>query len=202
MPSYPALDDTGHMRRPLLLALADRWWLFLLKGVAAIAFGVLAFIWPGMTLLTLVLLYGIFALTDGVLALIGAIRGSEYASRWWLAIVGLLGIAAGAITLLWPGISGMALLVCIALWAIATGIMQIVGAVSMRHQIDDEWLLIAGGALSVIFGGLLLTRPGVGAVAVAYVIAAYAVMYGVLMLMLAFRLHKLESLTGHPIAGE
>lgn len=202
MPSYPALSDTGHMPRPLLRALADRWWLFLLKGAAAIAFGVLAFIWPGMTLLTLVLLYGIFALTDGALALIGAIRGSEYTSRWWLAIVGLLGIAAGAVTLLWPSISGMALLLCIALWAIATGVMQIVGAISMRHQIDDEWLLIAGGALSVIFGGLLLTRPGVGAVAVAYVIAAYAVMYGVLMLMLAFRLHKLESAAGHPLAGE
>jgi len=202
MPSSPVLSETGHMRRPLLLALADRWWLFLLKGAAAITFGVLAFIWPGLTLLTLVLLYGIFALTDGVLALIGAIRGSEYASRWWLAIVGLLGIAAGAVTLLWPGISGMALLVCIAVWAIATGIMQIVGAISMRHQIDDEWLLIAGGALSVIFGGLLLTRPGAGAVAVAYVIAAYAVMYGVLMVMLALRLHKLESATGHFQAGE
>jgi uncharacterized membrane protein HdeD (DUF308 family) len=202
MPSTHTLSDTAHVPRPLLHAIAERWWLFLLKGIAAIIFGVLAFIWPGMTLLTLVLLYGIFALTDGALALIGAIRGSEYASRWWLAIVGLLGIAAGAIALLWPGISGMALLICIAIWAIATGIMQIVGAISMRHQIDDEWLLIAGGALSVIFGGLLLTRPGAGAVAVAYVIAAYAIMYGVLMVMLALRLHKLESATGHPLAGE
>ncbi len=202
MPSSPALSDTGHIPRPLLRALADRWWVFLLKGAAAIAFGVLAFIWPGMTLVTLVFLYGIFALTDGVLALVGAVRGSEYASRWWLAIVGLLGVAAGAIALLWPGISGMALLLCIALWAIATGIMQIVGAISMRHQIDDEWLLIASGALSVIFGGLLLTRPGAGAVAVAYVIAAYAVMYGVLMVMLALRLHKLESAAFHPRPGE
>ncbi len=188
--SNPALNHADHIPRPIMRALADRWWVFLIRGIAAVLFGALAFIWPGVTLVTLVLLYGIFALFDGVIAIMGAIRGSEYVSRWWLAIVGLLGIAAGAITLLWPGITGLVLLLCIAVWAIATGIMQIVGAIAMRHEIDDEWLLIAGGALSVVFGGLLLTRPGAGALALVFVIAAYAVMYGILLIAFALRLRS------------
>jgi uncharacterized membrane protein HdeD (DUF308 family) len=133
MRSAPVSHHTSHPLRSRIQALADNWWLILLRGIAAIVFGVLAMVWPGVTLITLVLLYGIFALTDGALSVLAAIRGSEYASSWWLAIVGLLGIAAGVITLLWPGISGIVLLFCIAIWAIATGILQIVGAIAMRH---------------------------------------------------------------------
>ncbi len=188
MRNSPALSEAHHMPRPMLRELAGRWWVFLLRGVAAILFGVLAVIWPGVTLLTLVLLYGFFALTDGVLAIVGAIRGSEYASRWWLAIVGILGIAAGAVTLLWPGISSMVLMLCIAVWAIATGIMQIIGAISMRNAIDDEWLLVASGALSTIFGILLLTRPSAGVLALVFFISAYAIAYGAILIMLALKL--------------
>jgi uncharacterized membrane protein HdeD (DUF308 family) len=157
---------------------------------------VLAVIWPSVTLLTLVLLYGFFALTDGVLAIVGAIRGSEYASRWWLAIVGILGIAAGAVTLLWPGISSMVLMLCIAVWAIATGIMQIIGAISMRNAIDDEWLLVASGALSTIFGILLLTRPSAGVLALVFFISAYAIAYGAILIMLALKLRTYAGI-GH-----
>jgi uncharacterized membrane protein HdeD (DUF308 family) len=190
MRSSPTFSHADELPHPILRTLADRWWVFLLRGVAAIIFGVLALMWPGVTLMTLVLLYGIFALVDGVFAIMGAIRGSEHTSRWWLAIVGLLGIAAGAVTLLWPGISSLVLLWCIAIWAIATGIMQIAGAISMRHQINDEWMLIASGALSVIFGGLLLTRPGTGALALVVVISAYAIAYGIILAALAMRLRK------------
>lgn len=164
--------------------------MFLLRGTAAILFGILAIIWPGVTVLTLVLLYGIFALTDGVVAIAGALRGSDDAPRWWLAMIGILGIGAGVVTLVWPGISSMILMICIAIWAIATGIMQIIAAIWTRHVRDDEWLLIAIGALSVVFGTLLLTRPGAGVRALVFFIAAYAIMYGVLLVALSLRLRR------------
>ena len=133
-------------------ALAKNWWLLLLRGIAAIIFGVLAFAWPGLTLLTLILFYGAFALVDGVLAIIAAITGGAPAPRWWLAIVGLLGIAAGLLTFLMPGLSALVLLFFIAGWAIATGVLQIIGAIQLRKEIDNEWLLILGGVISVLFG--------------------------------------------------
>jgi uncharacterized membrane protein HdeD (DUF308 family) len=138
--------------RVLLHALARHWWLLLLRGICAILFGVLAFVWPGITLLTLVLLYGAFALVDGVLALAEAVMGGAPAPRWWLALVGLLGIAVGILTFAWPGITALVLLLFIAGWAIATGILQIVGAIRLRKEIDNEWLLIASGVVSIIFG--------------------------------------------------
>lgn len=180
---------------PMLHALADNWWLILLKGICAIVFGLLALAWPGVTVMTLVLLYGAFALVEGVLALAAAIRGDTPAPRWWLAAVGLIGIIAGALTFLWPGITALVLLFLIAAWAIATGIMEIVGAIRLRKEIDDEWLLIAAGALSVIFGVVLVVQPRVGAVALVTVIAAYAILYGILLSWFAFRLHRHSDMT-------
>src|SRR5262249_54331370 len=166
--------------RVLLHALARHWWLLLLRGICAILFGVLTFVWPGITLLTLVLLYGAFALVDGVLALAEAVMGGAPAPRWWLALVGLLGIAVGILTFAWPGITALVLLLFIAGWAIATGILQIVGAIRLRKEIDNEWLLIASGVLSVIFGLILVAQPGTGALALLYVIGIYAILYGIL----------------------
>src|SRR5215813_3036912 len=174
----------------LLHALAKHWWLLLLRGLCAILFGVLTFVWPGITLLTLVLLYGAFALADGVLALAEAIMGGAPAPRWWLALVGLLGIAVGILTFAWPGITGLVLLMFIAGWAIATGILQIIGAINLRKEIDNEWLLIASGALSVLFGVLMIAQPRVGAVALAFAIAAFAIAYGILTVGFALRLRR------------
>ena len=109
----------------LLHAMAGNWWLVVLRGVAAIIFGILAFAWPGMTLLTLVLFWGAFALVDGVLAIIAAVKGGNPMPRWWLAIVGLAGIAAGALTFLMPGLTALVLLTFIAVWAIVLGVMEI-----------------------------------------------------------------------------
>ena len=171
-------------------ALAKNWWLLLLRGVAAIIFGVLAFAWPGLTLLTLILFYGAFALADGVLAIIAAITGGAPAPRWWLAIVGLLGIAAGLLTFLMPGVSALVLLFFIAGWAIATGVMQIIGAIQLRKEIDNEWLLILGGVISVLFGVAMMVAPGAGALALVWVIAIYSVITGVMLVALAFRLEE------------
>jgi uncharacterized membrane protein HdeD (DUF308 family) len=181
--------------RFMLHALAKNWWLILLRGLCAIVFGVLTFIWPSVSLFTLVLLYGAFALADGIFALAAAITGNTSTPRWWLAVVGLLGIAAGTMTFLWPGVTAVVLQVFIACWAIAIGFMQIVGAIQLRKEIHDEWLLIAGGALSVVFGFIMLTRPSVGALALLYVIGAYAILYGVLLLWFSLRLRN----HSHPI---
>src|SRR6201993_5520459 len=174
----------------LLHALAKHWWVMLLRGICAILFGVLTFVWPGITLLTLVLLYGAYALADGVLALAEAVMGGAPAPRWWLALVGLLGIAVGILTFAWPGITALVLLLFIAGWAIATGIMQIIGAIRLRKEIDHEWLLIAGGVLSVIFGVVLVAQPGAGALALILVIGAYAIAYGVLLVAFSLRLRR------------
>ena len=171
-------------------ALAKNWWLLLLRGIAAIIFGVLAFAWPGLTLLTLILFYGAFALVDGVLAIIAAIAGGAPAPRWWLAIVGLLGIAAGLLTFLMPGLSALVLLFFIAGWAIATGVLQIIGAIQLRKEIDNEWLLILGGVISVLFGVGMMLAPGAGALALVWVIGTYAVVMGVVLVALALRLKK------------
>jgi uncharacterized membrane protein HdeD (DUF308 family) len=174
----------------MLHALAKNWWLILLRGLCAIIFGALAFIWPGITLLTLVLFYGIFALTDGVFAVAAAISGGTPAPRWWLALVGAVGIGVGIATLLWPGMTAMALLLFIAAWAIATGIMQIIGAINLRKEIDDEWFLVASGVLSLLFGCVLALQPGVGALSLILVIGTFAIFFGVLQVSLALRLRR------------
>jgi uncharacterized membrane protein HdeD (DUF308 family) len=171
-------------------ALAKNWWMLLLRGVAAIIFGLLALAWPGMTLLTLILFYGAFVLVDGVLAIVAAITGGTIAPRWWLAIVGLLGIAAGLLTFLMPGLTAIVLLYLIAGWAIATGAFQIVGAIRLRKEIDNEWYLILCGVVSVLFGVAMFMAPGAGALALIWVIGIYAIIIGALLVGLSFRLKK------------
>jgi uncharacterized membrane protein HdeD (DUF308 family) len=125
-----------------------------------------------------------------VLAIAAAIMGDAPAPRWWLAIVGLLGILVGILTFAWPGITALVLLLFIAGWAIATGILQIVAAIRLRKEIDNEWLLIAGGVLSVLFGLILVVQPGTGALALLYVIGFYAILYGILLVGFSLRLRR------------
>jgi uncharacterized membrane protein HdeD (DUF308 family) len=191
MQASPYAVPPGTVRmRPILDDLARNWWLILLRGVLAVIFGVLTFVWPGITLVTLVLLYGAFAFVDGVLAIAAAIRGGFPAPRWWLALVGVFGIAAGVLTVVWPQITALVLLLFIAAWAIATGVMQIIGAIKMRHEIEGEWLLIASGVLSVIFGLMIIAWPGAGALAMVLVIGSFAIMYGILMIGFSLRLRR------------
>ncbi len=175
--------------------LARNWWVFVLQGVVAILFGILAFVQPGITLEALVLLFAIWALINGVLALIYSVGAAEAHEPWWpFVLTGLLGIAAGLVTLRWPGITALTLLFVIAYWSIFTGILQIVAAVRLRHEIEGEWWLILGGIASVVFGVLLVMYPGSGALAVVWLIGLYAVIFGVAFLMLGFRL---KGLAGH-----
>jgi uncharacterized membrane protein HdeD (DUF308 family) len=169
-------------------ALATAWWLILLRGVLAVVFGVLTFVWPGITLLTLVIVYGAYAFVDGAAALWAAIAGGQVVSRWWLAVVGIAGVGAGVAALLLPGVTALVLLYFIAGWAIAVGVMQVIGGIVLRRDIDNEWALIAAGVLSIAVGAFMILAPGAGALALLFVIGAYAVMHGVLLILLAFRL--------------
>jgi len=181
----------GALVAPLLLhSLAKNWWLLLLRGIAAVVFGILAFEWPGLTLLTLVLFYAAYALIDGVIAIVAAIRGDVPVGRWWLAIVGILGIAVGVLTFMLPGMTALILLYTIAGWAVAIGILQLIGAIRLRKEIDNEWLLVLSGAISVLFGAGVVLHPGAGALALVWVIATYAIIAGILYIGLAFRLKK------------
>jgi uncharacterized membrane protein HdeD (DUF308 family) len=175
----------------LLNSLGRVWWLVLLRGLAAIVFGVLAWAWPGATLLTLVLFWGAYALVDGVVALWAGWQAKDQGKPMWpVVLIGLLGIAAGVFTFLSPGITAIALLMLIAVWAIATGVFQIGAAIRLRKEISNEWLLILSGVLSVVFGALMILNPGAGAMAVLWVIGVFAVAYGVMLVLLAFRLRK------------
>src|SRR6478609_4962979 len=176
----------------LLRTMADNWWLVLLRGIAAIAFGILAFVWPVITLLTLTLLWGAYAVADGLFALWGAVAGprGHMGARFWLVIVGLAGVVAGVLAFAWPGVTALVLLFFSAIWAIVIGLMQIWGAIQLRKEIEGEWLLVLSGLLSVAFGVLLLVRPGLGALAVVWMIGWYAILAGVLYVALAFRLKK------------
>jgi uncharacterized membrane protein HdeD (DUF308 family) len=177
----------------LLADLAQNWWLLLLRGVAAIAFGVLTFFWPGLTLLVLIFLWGIYAIADGILALWVAIAGKDLgkiAPRWWLAIVGLSGIAAGILTFVWPGMTALVLLMFIAAWAIVIGVLQIWGAIRLRREIEGEWLLGLSGLLSIAFGVVVIARPGAGALAVIWLIGWFAILLGCCYVALSLRLRK------------
>ena len=174
-------------------ALSKNWWILLLRGFVSIAFGVLTFMWPGITLFALTILWGVYALSDGLVSLGAGLfgNGREASSRWWLALAGVVGIAAGVLTFMWPGMTSVVLLMFIAAWAIVVGVMQIAGAIQLRKEIQGEWLLGLNGLLSIAFGVLMFMRPGAGALAVLWLIGAYAVVTGVLTMVLAFKVKGL-----------
>jgi uncharacterized membrane protein HdeD (DUF308 family) len=174
----------------ILHGLAKNWWLLLLRGIAAIVFGVLAFAWPGITIVSLVIVYGAYALVDGLFSIYAAIAGGGTAPRWWLAIVGVAGVLAGIISFIAPGFVAVWLLMLIAAWAIVSGVFEIIGAIRLRKEIDNEWMLILHGVISVLFGVLLFASPASGAIAMVWVIGAYAIAAGIIMSVLAFRLKK------------
>ena len=175
----------------MITTLARNWWLLALRGVLAILFGLAAFAWPGATVAALVLLFGAYALVDGIFALVAAVLRATRHERWGMLLLeGLAGIAIGVLTFIWPGMTALVLLYLIAAWAVVTGILEIAAAIRLRQEIDNEWLLALAGAASVIFGLLLFFRPGAGALAVIWLIAAYAIVFGVLLIALAWRLRN------------
>jgi uncharacterized membrane protein HdeD (DUF308 family) len=179
----------------MLNALADRWWLLLLRGISAIVFGILAISWPGLTLLTLIMLFGLAALINGVASIAVGLTGGTESYRWWeLILVGVIWMIAGIATFVLPGMTAMALLYVIAFTAIAGGAAEVLAAIRLRKEIDNEWLLALAGVVAIFFGVFLLARPGEGALAVVLTIGMFLIAHGVIVIALSLRLRSLKQL--------
>jgi uncharacterized membrane protein HdeD (DUF308 family) len=171
-----------------LPAETGHWWSLALRGAIAILFGIAAFLRPGIALEALILLFGAYALVDGVFSIVGVFGGTRGGTpRWLLFVEGVVSILAGLIALVVPGLAAVALLYLIAAWAVVTGLAEIATAIRLRQEIRGEWAMILGGIISVLFGLILAVLPAVGILSLIWLIGAYAVAFGILMLIAAFR---------------
>ena len=175
--------------------LGSKWWTLVLRGIAAVIFGFLAFVWPGLTYIVLVLLFGAYALVDGVFALIGAFHRTTE-RRWPLILEGVVGVLAGLVTLFFTGAAAISLLFVIAAWAIVTGIFEIAAAIRLRQEIEHEWLYLLGGLLSILFGVFIAIQPAAGLLAVTWMIGAYGIAFGILLIALGIRMRGERSMHG------
>ena len=171
--------------------LVQYWWVLAVRGLAAIIFGILALFAPGITFAMLVMFFGAFALVDGVFTLIAAIRRSSGEQWWVLLLQAIAGIAFGIIALAAPIATAIALIFLIAAWCIVTGVLEVLVAIRLRKEIEGEWLLAASGVLSILLGIALAVLPGPGLVAITWMIGAYAIAVGVILITLGFKLRKL-----------
>ena len=188
----------------MLGLVAREWWVFAIRVVAAILFGVLAFAWPEKTLEVMVILFGAYVLIDGVALLIALARGDSLARRhsWAVGIMGVLGIAAGIATFLAPAVTALSLLYIVAIWAIATGLFQVFTAIALRRELDNESWMVIGGIAAIAFGALLIMFPADGLISLVWLVGIWAVVFGVSSLGLADRLRGVDTyLRSRPAAG-
>jgi uncharacterized membrane protein HdeD (DUF308 family) len=177
----------------MIRTLTRNWWIFIIRGLFAIIFGVLALMWPELTLFALVWLFGAYVLADGVFQVYSAISRREDFDRWWLILLeGLFGIVFGVLTFAWPGITGLVLLILIAAWAFLTGMLEISAAIQLRKEIENEWLLAFSGVISIVLGVLMMIWPAASAVALAFMIGIYAILFGATLILLGFRLKNMN----------
>jgi len=161
----------------------------LIRGVIGVAIGILAFLWPGITIAVLVGVFGAYAIIDGITnVFLGLSRNAVNGRSWATTLQGVLGIVAGVLTFVWPAITGLVLVAFIGAWAIVTGVLEIAAAIRLRRVITGEWMLAVSGVLSVVCGVLIFAFPGAGAVAIAWILGAYAAASGMVLIALAIRL--------------
>ncbi len=173
----------------MVQGLAAHWWAIALRGAAAVIFGVIALFWPPEAFAVLVVVFGAYALVDGIFNLIAGIRSGIGGERWGALIFeGVVSVIVGLVTLFWPGLTALALVLWIAAWSLVTGIFEIVAAIRLRKQIRGEWLLGLSGVLSIALGVLLFAFPVTGALVIIIWIGAYAVLFGAMLIGLAFKL--------------
>jgi uncharacterized membrane protein HdeD (DUF308 family) len=179
----------------VLAQMGRHWWVLAVRGIAAIAFGVLAFVLPQLTLAVLVALFAVYLLVDGVMLLFSLLRGDRVARRsvWAVAIMGILGVVAGVAAILWPGITALALLFVVAFWAITMGVFQVVAAVRLRKEIEGELWMALGGLIAIAFGVFLLVSPGAGLLSLVWLVGIWAIVFGITNLVLAWRLRSFRS---------
>jgi uncharacterized membrane protein HdeD (DUF308 family) len=173
---------------PMIAVLARNWWAIAIRGVLGILFGLVALFLPGATMLSLVLVFAAYTFVDGVFAIISAVRAAGQHERWGVVVVeGIVDIAVAAIAVLWPGITVVAFVLLIAAWAIVTGGLMLWAA--FRLDVDSgRWWFVLGGVVSFAYGVLLIVAPMVGALVLTWWLGAYALIFGVALLVLAFRL--------------
>lgn len=186
----------------MLYVMANNWWAFLVRGALAILFGIAALVWPEITLTVLVLLFGAFAIVDGIVVIVAAFRDRR-GINWALLLWGAVGVLIGIVALVWPEITAVALVWVIAAWAVVTGAIAIWSAIALRREIENEWLLGLSGLLSVAIGILFFVNPGAGALSLVWLIGIYAIVLGVLLVILAFRLRRFRDRVDRPspVAG-
>lgn len=171
--------------------LARNWWSLVIRGIVGIAVGIASFLWPGVTVSALVIVFGAYAFIDGVVNLTGAVRAAEAHERWGVLLLeGIIGILAAAATVLWPAVTTLALVFIIGAWAILTGVAEIGAAIRIRRHVTGEWLLAIAGVLSILFGILILAVPLAGALVIALWFGAYAFIFGVVLSSLGLRLRR------------
>ena len=176
---------------PQIAGRSSNWWALALRGVAGILLGLLAFSWPGVTIAAVVTLFGLYALLDGVFAIVAALRGVRENDRWgWMLVEGITGVLAGLTALFMPVLGAIMLVWIIAIWAIVTGALEMAAAVRLRKMIQGEWMLMLAGMLSLALGLVIALQPGVGFAVIATYIGAYALVAGAVTLVLAFRVRK------------
>ena len=173
----------------MLEAMARNWWALLIRGIAAILFGFAVLLFPNVSLVLLITFLAAYLFVDGIFALIAAFQSRNH-NRWWLlALEGALGVLAGIAAFLFPAAAVLTVFYIVVFWAIITGVIEIISAIELRKQIKNEWMLILSGVVSVIFGGVLLIFPGEGILTLLWLLGVLALAFGVMMVILAFRVH-------------
>lgn len=182
--------------------LSNNWWAVALRGAFAVLFGILAFVWPGVTLTVLVYWFGAYVLVDGVLGIISAVWQRNTQERWWAVLLeGVVGVLAGLATFFMPGITALVVVYLISGWALVTGIFEVVAAIRLRKEIENEWTLALGGVLSIAFAVILFLWPAAGAFALVWMIAGYSVAFGFLLILLGFRLRTHRAIPAQTNTG-
>jgi uncharacterized membrane protein HdeD (DUF308 family) len=180
--------------------MARDWWVFAIRGVAALLFGILAFAWPETTVTVLVYLFGAYVLIDGISLLVALIRGDASARRhgWAVALMGIAGIVAGIVTFAYPDLTALTLLYFVAVWAIGMGTFQIVAAIQLRREIDGELWMVLGGVVSIVLGVLLVAFPSEGLISLVWLVALWSVVFGVASIALSIKLKSVDSSESTP----
>ena len=188
------------MTMPQVSGLTSNWWALALRGAVSILLGLVAFTMPGITVTALVYVFGLYVFVEGVLAIMAALRGIREHDRWgWMLIEGIVCIVAAVAAFMMPGVGALAIVYLVAAWAIVTGALEIAAGIKLRKIIDNEWLLIIAGVLSLALGIYVLMRPGVGLLLLVTWVGVYALFAGILMLMLSFKIRKWSH--EHPYEG-
>ena len=176
----------------MLTTVCKRWWVLMVRGIAAVILGICAIAWPAIEPATLVAFFAIFSIIDGIAAIILGFRGEADGTVWWtMVIVGLVALSAGITAIAWPGLTLLVLVTIVAVSALVRGLFEIYAAIALRKELDDEWILGLSGVMSAIFGALILYNPAAGLLAIAFLIGAYMLAIGIFAIALSLRLRML-----------